>query len=76
MSKLSTDELVEIKKIFERFDTNDNDTLEWEEFCKMVDEMGVEVGIEQRAKIYDKLDANHTGMVSFEEFVKIWEKKD
>ena len=73
MSKLSSSELVEIKKIFDRFDTNDNDVIDWEEFCHMVDEMDIEVSIEQRAKIYDKLDANHTGMVSFEEFVKIWE---
>lgn len=76
MSKLSTDELVEIKKIFDQFDTDDNDTLDWDEFCKMVDSMDIDVSIEQRAKIYDKLDANHTGMVSFEEFARIWENKD
>ena len=76
MSKLSSAKLIEIKKLFDKFDTNDNDTLDWDEFCRMVDGMNIEVSIEQRAKIYDKLDANHTGMVSFEEFAKIWEDNE
>ena len=76
MSKLSSEKLVEIKKLFDKFDTNENDTLDWDEFCNMVDEMDIEVSIEQKAKIYDKLDSNHTGMISFEEFTRIWEEKD
>lgn len=75
MSKLSEEKLVEIKKLFEKFDTNDNDVIDWNEFCSMVEELGIEISLEQKTRIYDKLDANHTGMVNFEEFVRIWEEK-
>ena len=75
MSKLSTGELVEIKKLFEKFDTNDNDVIDWDEFCHMIDEMEIEISLEEKSKVYDRLDSNHTGMISFKEFVKIWEER-
>jgi Ca2+-binding EF-hand superfamily protein len=74
MSDLTTDELVEIKKIFEKYDIDDNDTIDWEEFCAMVDDLDVELTLKDRTVVFDKVDANHSGMISFEEFTACWKK--
>lgn len=76
MSDLTADELVEIKKIFEKYDTNDNDSMDWQEFCHMVDELDVELTLKDRTVVFDKVDANHSGMISFDEFVACWKKRD
>lgn len=74
MSELSKDELVEIRKLFERFDVDDNDTIDWEEFCKLVDDLQLDISLENRTKVFNIIDANNTGMISFEEFTEIWKK--
>ena len=75
MSDLSTNELVEIKKLFDKFDLDGNETIDWEEFCNLVDELKIDISIENRTKIFDIIDSNNTGMVSFEEFAEIWKTK-
>ncbi len=76
MSDLTEDELVEIKKIFEKYDTNDNDSIDWNEFCAMVDELEVELTLKDKTLVFDKVDANHSGMISFDEFTTCWKKRD
>ncbi len=76
MSDLTKDELVEIKKIFEQFDTNDNDSIDWNEFCKMVDELDVDLTLKDKTLVFDEIDANHSGMISFEEFAACWKRRD
>ncbi len=75
MSNLSDDILVEIKKLFDRYDTDDNEIIDWDEFRNMVDELDIDISLENKAKIFNIIDANHTGMINFEEFAKIWEKE-
>ena len=72
MSDLSKGELVEIKKLFDRFDLDGNETIDWEEFCNLVEELNLEISIESRAKVFDIIDSNNTGMIAFEEFAEIW----
>lgn len=72
MSDLSKSELVEIKKLFDRFDLDGNETIDWEEFCNLVDELKIELSIESRAKVFNIIDSNNTGMIAFDEFAEIW----
>jgi Ca2+-binding EF-hand superfamily protein len=76
MSDLTEEQLVEIKKIFSKYDVDDNDTIDWGEFCKMVDEQDVELSLKDKTVVFDKMDANHSGMISFEEFTVCWKKRD
>ncbi len=76
MSDLTGDELIEIKKIFKKYDTNDNDSIDWQEFCTMVDELEVELTLKDKTLVFDKVDANHSGMISFDEFAVCWKKRD
>ena len=74
MSDLTTEMLVQIKTLFDRFDADDNDTLEWDEFCKLIDELNIEISLENRTKIFHIIDSNNTGKISFDEFAEIWKK--
>jgi Ca2+-binding EF-hand superfamily protein len=76
MADLTTEELLEIKEIFDKFDINDNDSIEWQEFCSMVDELGVELTLKDKTLVFDKVDSNHSGMISLEEFTACWKKRD
>ena len=75
MSDLSTNELVEIKKLFDKFDLDGNETIDWEEFCNLIDELKIDISIESRTKIFGIIDSNNTGMIAFEEFAEIWKTK-
>lgn len=76
MSDLTVDELAEIKKIFAKYDVDDNDTIDWEEFCNMVDELDVELSLKDRTIVFNKVDTNHSGMISFDEFAACWKKRN
>jgi Ca2+-binding EF-hand superfamily protein len=76
MSDLTISELAEIKKIFQKYDVDDNDTIDWEEFCNMVDDLDVELTLQDKTVVFDKVDTNHSGMINFEEFVECWKKRD
>lgn len=76
MSDLTKDELAEIKKIFDQFDTNDNDSIDWNEFSMMVDKLDVDLTLKDKTIVFDEIDANHSGMISFKEFAACWKKRD
>jgi Ca2+-binding EF-hand superfamily protein len=76
MSVLSASELVEIKKIFDKYDTNDNGVIDWTEFCNMVDDLDVTISLNDRTIIFDKIDSNHSGMINIEEFVECWKVEE
>ena len=74
MSEISTDILIHVKKLFDKFDTDDNDIIDWDEFRHMVDTLEVDISLEDKTKIFNIIDANHSGMISFEEFAAVWKK--
>lgn len=65
----------EIDDVFKQFDKNDNDTIEWEEFRQMIDQLGDNLSLEQKAALFDEIDSNHSGMISFSEFCAWWQKR-
>ena len=75
MNDISDDELAKIKEIFVKYDVNDNDTLSWDEFCKMIDDLEPGVTLSEKPAVFDKADSNHTGMISLDEFVAWWSER-
>ena len=61
--------------IFKQFDKNDNDTIEWEEFCQMIDNLEENITLNHKAKLFDEIDTNHTGMISYSDFRKWWSER-
>ena len=65
-----------IREIFDKYDKNDNDTIEWDEFCVMIDElMEIQKTLEEKCELFKEIDTNKSGMISLDEFTNWWEKK-
>jgi Ca2+-binding EF-hand superfamily protein len=76
MKKLSANETAAIRKRFDKYDTDENETIGWDEFCLMIDELDSSIDLTKKTHIFDKVDKNHTGMVSFSEFLEWWQNRD
>ena len=70
-----TKNLEDIKKLFEKCDTNNNGTIEWNEFCSVVDKLVGEKTLQEKTEIYAEIDTDKTGMISFDEFCAWWQKQ-
>ena len=76
MTDSSTSEIADIRKIFDKYDSDGNETLGWDEFCHVLDELDSSIDLTQKTVMFDKVDKNHTGMISFDEFVEWWGNRD
>ena len=55
--------------IFKKYDSNNNDFIDYPEFCKLIDDLKLGAKISQKEidRIFEALDVNHDGKVSKEE---------
>ena len=70
-----TKSVEEIKTIFEKYDTNGNGTIDWNEFRELLNELDNDLSLLDKTDTFDKVDSNHTGMISFDEFMVWWNKR-
>jgi Ca2+-binding EF-hand superfamily protein len=70
-----TDKLEDVKKLFRKCDTNNNGTIEWDEFCAVLDKLIGEKTLLEKSEIFGQIDTNNSGMISFDEFCAWWEKQ-
>ena len=67
MIESSENNIASIRNIFDKYDTDGNETLGWDEFCLVLDELDSSIELTQKTVLFDKVDKNHTGMISFDE---------
>ena len=70
-----TDKPEDIKKLFEKCDTDNNGTIEWDEFCDVLDKLIGEKTLLEKSEIFGQIDTNNSGMISFDEFSAWWQKQ-
>ena len=58
MKDLSENEIAEVREIFNKYDLNENNSINWDEFCKMVDDLDDHVTMNEKAVAFDKVDTN------------------
>ena len=76
MTGTPEDEQEKLNELFKKYDTNDNDTIEWNEFCDMIDELlEIKKTLEEKTELFREIDTNRSGMISFDEFSNWWGKK-
>ena len=76
MTDTPDNEQGKIEELFKKYDTNDNDTIEWNEFCDMIDELlEIKKTLEEKTELFREIDTNNSGMISLDEFSNWWEKK-
>jgi len=64
-----------LRKIFNKYDLNNNGTLSWDEFCPMLDDLLGKKTLEEKCIAFNLVDSNRSGMISFEEFAEWWGKQ-
>ena len=62
----------ELKIFFDSFDKNHNEFLEFNEFVKLVENLGAKISPEDLRKGFNKVDTDNNDLISFEEFVNWW----
>ena len=75
MTEFTEEELDRFRKVFDKYDENGNGNIDWDEFCRFIDEMVGGMSIEDKSLAFHLVDTNHTGMISFEEFIDWWGKR-
>jgi Ca2+-binding EF-hand superfamily protein len=69
MSEYSNEELDKLKKTFDTFDKDDNGTIDWDEFCLLIETLVGKISLEEKSIAFHLVDTNYTGLISFEEFI-------
>ena len=72
MSEISDERRNELKIFFDSFDKNHNEFLEFNEFVKLVENLGAKISPEDLRKGFNKVDTDNNDLISFEEFVNWW----
>ena len=75
MKDFTDEEIREIRSIFEQYDRNGNGSIDWDEFCLLVDELVGEMALDEKSLAFHIVDTNHTGYISFEEFLSWWSRR-
>ena len=75
MSEISEEQRREYKKVFEQYDTDDNGCIDWDEFRKLLNELGEDMSLEDKLASFNDVDTNHSGRIDFEEFIAWWSKR-
>lgn len=75
MPDIPQEKIDELRKIFDQFDKDENSTIDWDEFCVMVDELIGDQTLEEKSLAFHLIDTNHSGQISFDEFCAWWGKQ-
>ncbi len=72
MTKLSPEELHEIRETFEFNDKNSDGRISFDEFVALLADLDGDMSREECQLGFDAIDTNYNGSVSFDEFVAWW----
>lgn len=73
MSKLSKEEILEIRDHFDFFDRNHNDLLEEREFLLLFNILAPSASKEMAIRGFETIDTDGNGGIDFEEFLDWWQ---
>jgi len=73
MDKTGQEDLEELQEIFNKYDRNANGSIDWDEFCLMLDELIGDMPLDEKSLAFHLVDSNHTGVITFDEFIDWWQ---
>lgn len=75
MSEITEQQRRDYKKVFEQYDSDNNGSIDWDEFRKLLTELNKEMSLEDKVAAFNEVDSNHSGRIDFEEFIAWWSKR-
>lgn len=72
LSKLTDEELAEIRETFSHFDKDGNGVIDVVEFTSLLDALDADLTEEQVQAGLETLDENHNGVIDYDEFLAWW----
>lgn len=75
MTESTPEKKNELRATFDRYDKNGNGSIDWDEFCLLLDELVGDMALDEKSLAFHLVDTNHTGYISFEEFVEWWDNR-
>ncbi len=72
LTKLSDQQIAEVREIFSHYDKDDNGVIDVGEFSNLLDALDADMTDEEVKAGLDILDANKNGVIDFEEFIAWW----
>lgn len=72
MSKLSTEEIAEIKDHFDFFDKDGSGQIDIDEFVQLLKILAPEASKENAERGFATIDSNHNEQIDFDEFLEWW----
>jgi Ca2+-binding EF-hand superfamily protein len=76
MNTLSQDKIDEIKENFEHFDSDNDGTIDFNEFSKLMQALGAGATDDEARKAgFDIVDSDDNGHIDLEEFIAWWSER-
>ena len=72
MPQLSEDSLAEIREFFDDSDTDKNNSIDREEFGKLLEALNADISKEEADIGFDIIDTDNNRSIDFDEFVAWW----
>ena len=72
MTRLTDDELEELRESFEYHDTDADGKIQLDEFIAMMNALDEEISSAEARTGFAEIDTNDDGLIDFEEFVDWW----
>ena len=69
---ISDEEVQEIKKAFDSYDSDKSGTIEMNELNHLAIDLGQEFDDEELAEAFQALDSDGSGKIEFDEFLRWW----
>lgn len=73
MEEMTEHEVEDLRKMFNRYDRDGSGSLDWDEFCLLVDELIGSMPLDEKSLAFNLADGNHTGVITFKEFIDWWQ---
>ena len=71
----SWEDLYRLKGVFDRFDEDQNGTIDRDEFAQFLAAIGKQMSSDQVATGFAQIDRDGSGQIEFDEFVDWWEQR-
>lgn len=76
MGQLTSEQLDQLRDVFDQFDADDDGHIDQDEFVKLLDHLGAELTPKEAVIGFSLIDVDENGTIEFGEFAAWWAEQD